>query len=93
MSKETLPIPNVTIPVGHSLAARYETHIQQARDAFLDGPFCVFCGEDVTIVSHEIVVGYVPDLTSIAQQIDLLTKTLFDGSTAVCWKRPDVEEV
>lgn len=90
VNKEILPIPKITIPAGHSLASRYEDKITQAREAFFDGVHCVFCGEDGRVVSHEIVIGYVPDLTSTAQQIDLFTKTLQDGSTAVCWKRPDV---
>ena len=89
MGKETLPIPNVVIPVGHTLAFRYEELLAQARQAFFDGLHCCFCGEDGTQVSHEIVIGYVKDLRSTAQQIDLLTKTLPDGATAVCWKRRD----
>ena len=89
MQKESPPIPNVVIPEGHTLAERYGPHLEQAREAFFDGRYCVFCGEDADRVSHEIVVGYVKDLHSTAQQIDLLTKTLSDGSTAVCWKRAD----
>ena len=89
MAKETLPIPNVTIPVGHKLATRYEDHLAQAREAFFEGKFCIFCGDDATVLSHEIVIGYISDLRSTKQQIDLLTKTMPNGSTAVCWKRAD----
>ena len=86
---DSLPIPKTIIPRGHSLAARWEDQINQANEAFFDEECrCVFCGQ-VDADDHEIVIGYVADLTSTAQEIKMFTRSNPDGSTSVCWKRKE----